>query len=99
MQLLMGIDLGGTNTRVGLAGDGGLLAEEGFSTLSGQGPRGLAGQACARGKGAFSQGRRLGRRDKGRRPGHAGRAGQEPQGGFGLAQPEAVAGVSFRGIP
>ena len=38
MQLLMGIDLGGTNTRVGLAGEKGLLAEESFSTLAANGP-------------------------------------------------------------
>ena len=39
MQLLMGIDLGGTNTRVGLAGEKGLLAEDGFSTLADRGPK------------------------------------------------------------
>ena len=38
MQLLMGIDLGGTNTRVGLADGKGLVAEERFSTLAADGP-------------------------------------------------------------
>ena len=40
MQMLMGIDLGGTNTRVALAGENGLVAEESFSTLAARGPEG-----------------------------------------------------------